>query len=299
MIRSKQDDASWTPGAAEGTHPAAGTTRGTRWRSAPRGGRAGRWGRGIAGVVVFLLLGEAVGRLGIISRSVLPLESTVLARAAGLAGNTHFLGDFGATVEAWAVSMAITVVVGVPLGVLLGSVPVVRAGTRALVEFLRPIPSIALIPLVALLLGAGLRMNVTLIVYAALWPVLFNTIYGLDDVDPVAKETLRAFGFGRLQVIGRVSLPSAGPFIATGLRLASSIAIILNISTGIITGRINGNGIGAFIADANSSGGNTPLVLAAVLWAGILGVVLNGALVWAEHRAFRWHHAYAALDGGI
>ena len=257
------------------------------WRGGP-----GRWVRGAAGVVAFLLAAEAVSRFGIISTSVLPAISTVLARAAGLAASGHFLGDFGATLEAWAVAMAITVAAGVPLGVLLGSVPGVRAATRVLVEFLRPIPSIALIPLVALLLGAGLRMNVTLITYAALWPVLFGTIYGLDDVDPLAKETLRAFGFGPLQVIRRVSLPNAGPFIATGIRLASSIAIILNISTGIITGRINGNGIGAFIADANSGGGNNDLVLAAALWAGILGVALNGALAWAERRAFRWHHAY-------
>lgn len=259
-------------------------------------GRHGRWVRGAVGVLVFALLAEAVSRLGIISTSVLPSLSTVLARTAGLAGNARFLGDFGATVVAWTVAMTITVVVGVPLGVLLGSVPGVRAATRALVEFLRPIPSIALIPLVALLLGAGLRMNVTLILYAALWPVLFGTIYGLDDVDPLAKETLRVFGFGPVQVIRRVALPNAGPFIATGIRLASSIAIILNISTGIITGRINGNGIGAFIADANTGGGNNALVLAAALWAGILGVALNGALVWAERRAFRWHHAYAEAD---
>jgi NitT/TauT family transport system permease protein len=253
-----------------------------------------RWGRGLAGVVAFLVIAEAIGAFGIISRSVLPLTSTVLARAVGLLGNTHFLSDVGATLEAWAVALAITVAAGVPLGVLLGNVPVVRSGTRAVVEFLRPIPSVALIPLVALLLGAGLRMNVTLMVYAALWPVLFNTISGLDDVDPVAKETLRVFGFGRLQVIRMVSLPSAGPFIATGVRLASSILIILNISIGIITGRINGNGVGAFIADANSSGGNSALVLAAALWAGVLGLALNAALVWAERRAFSWHHAYAA-----
>ena len=122
--------------------------------------------------------------------------------------------------------------VAVPAGLVLGSVPGVRAATRAMVEFLRPIPSVALIPLVALILGPGLRMNVTLIVYAAIWPVLFNTIYGLDDVDPVARETLRAFGFGRLGVIRRVNLPSASPFIATGIRLASSIAIILSIAPG-------------------------------------------------------------------
>jgi NitT/TauT family transport system permease protein len=140
-------------------------------------------------------------------------------------------------------------------------------------------------------LGPGLRMNITLVVYAAIWPVLFNTIYGLDDVDPVAKETLRAFGFGPLAVIRRVSLPAAAPFIATGIRIASSITIIVSIATGVLTGRIDGNGIGAFIADANTAGDINP-VLAAALWAGVLGLGLNELLLWAERRLLPWHRAY-------
>jgi NitT/TauT family transport system permease protein len=253
---------------------------------------AATWARGLVGVAAFLVLAEVLGRSGAISPSVLPLASTVLARAVGLAGNPRFLGDLAATIEAWAAGLAITVAVAVPSGLVLGSVPGVRTATHAVVEFLRPIPAVALIPLAALILGPGLRMNVTLIVYAAIWPVLFNTIYGVGDVDPVAKETLRAFGFGRLDVLRRVSLPAAAPFILTGIQVASSIAIILNIGTGVVTGRIDGNGIGAFIADANASGGNTALVLAAALWAGVLGLALNGLLVWSGRRMLPWHRAY-------
>lgn len=248
--------------------------------------------RGLVGVAALLVLAEVLGRSGAISPSVLPLASTVLARAVGLAGNPRFVGDLAATIGAWAAGLAITVAVAVPSGLVLGSVPGVRTAAHAVVEFLRPIPAVALIPLVALILGPGLRMNVTLIVYAAIWPVLFNTIYGVGDVDPVAKETLRAFGFGRLDVVRRVSLPAAAPFILTGIQVASSIAIILNIGTGVVTGRIDGNGIGAFIADANASGGNTALVLAAALWAGVLGLALNGLLVWSGRRMLPWHRAY-------
>ena len=258
--------------------------------SPARRARATLWRRGLTGVVAFLLLAEALGRLGIIPRSVLPLTSTVLARAVGLLGNGRFMADLGATLEAWAVGLAITVIIGVPLGVLLGRLPGVRVATRAIVEFLRPIPSVALILLVSLLLGSGLRMSVTLIVYGAIWPVLYNTIAGLDDVDPVAKETHRAFGFSALASIRMVSLPSAAPFIATGIRLASSVAIILDIGAGYITGRINGPGIGAFIADQSSGAGNLPVILAATVWAGILGLVLDRALVAAEHRLLRWNH---------
>jgi NitT/TauT family transport system permease protein len=261
------------------------------WAGGLRGTIPG-WLRGACGVAVFLLAAEALGRAGVISRAVLPLTSAVLARAAGLAVSPEFLAA-AATVGAWALGLAIAVALAVPAGIVLGSLPGVRAATRAIVEFLRPIPSVALIVLVGLILGPGLRMNLTLIVYAAIWPVLINTIYGLDDVDPLAKETLRAFGFGRLGVIGLVALPSAAPFIATGIRLASSIAIILNISTGYLTGRISGNGIGAFIAEANTGAGNTSLVLAAALWAGLLGLAANIALLWGERKVLHWHHSYS------
>lgn len=270
--------------------PWSASRSGGRRLPATRGRRLPRWASGLLGIVAFLLLAELIGDT-VIGSSTLPLASTVLAQAARLLGSTGFLTDVGATVEAWAAGMAITVGVGVPLGLVLGSVPVVRSATRSIVEFLRPIPSVALIPLVALVLGPGLRMDVTLIVYAAIWPVLFNTIYGLDDVDPVAKDTLRAFGFGRLAVIWRVCLPAAAPFIATGIRIASSIAIILNISTGIITGRVDGDGIGAFISDAYTANA-VATILAAALLAGFLGLALNALLIWAERRALPWHRAY-------
>src|SRR5580692_6533606 len=252
----------------------------------------GQWARGATGVIVFLLLAEAAGRLGIISRSALPLTSSVLWRTVLLAGNGQFIADMGATVEAWAAGLAITVAVGVPLGVLLGSLPGVRVATKAIVEFLRPIPSVALILLVSLLLGPGLRMSVTLIVYGAIWPVLYNTIAGIGDADPLAKETNLAFGFSRLATIRMVSLPGAAPFIATGIRLASSVAIILDIAAGYIAGPINGPGIGAFIAQESTGAGDLTVILAATVWAGILGLALDLILMGAQRRLLRWHRTH-------
>ena len=160
-------------------------------------------------------------------------------------------------------------------------------------EFLRPIPSVALILLVSLLLGPGLRMMVTLIVYGAIWPVLYNTIAGIDDVDPVARETHRAFGFSRLAAIRMVSLPSAAPFIATGIRLASAVAIILDIAAGYITGPINGPGIGAFIAQESTGAGNITAHPGRDGVGGPLGLVLDLLLIQAQRRLLRWHDARA------
>lgn len=257
----------------------------------------GNISRGALGIAAFMLMAEVLSATGLINRAALPPISTVLAQAVALAANTQFLTAIAATAGAWALGLAIIVAGGVPMGLVLGSVPGVRSATRAIVEFLRPIPSVALIPLLALTLGPGMRMNVTLIVYAGIWPVLFNTICGLDDVHPLARETLRAFGFGRLAVIRYVSLPGAAPFIATGIRIASSIAIIVNIATGIVIGRMAGNGIGAFISDANNAD-NVNLVLAAAVWAGIIGLVLNSLLRWVERRVLPWHFGYNANGRG-
>jgi NitT/TauT family transport system permease protein len=251
--------------------------------------------RGTAGAAAVLLLAQAAGWSGLVSRAALPLPSTVLAQAARLAVSARFLADAGATLGAWAAGLGVAVAVAVPAGLLLGSVPGIRSATRALTEFLRPVPPAALIPLVALVIGPGLRMNITLTAYAAAWPLLLNTIRGLDDVHPAAADTLRAFGFGPVGVLARARIPAAAPFILTGVRLASSAALIVSIATGVVTGRIDGAGIGAFIADANASGSDAAVVLAAALWAGVLGLVLNGLLAGAGRLALPWQHAYLRL----
>jgi NitT/TauT family transport system permease protein len=253
--------------------------------------RTGRWVRGVAGLAILTAASEILGRAGLVDRDYLPPASAVLVRAVRLLGDGAFLSNVWSTIRAWAIGLAIAVGGGVPLGLLLGGVPVLNTAVRAIVEFLRPIPPVALIPLVSLILGTGLRTETTLIVYAASWPVLFNTIYGLQDVDPVAKETVRTFGFGRLSVMWLVSLPSAAPFIATGIRLAAAIALILAVGTEILSGF--GQGLGVFIAQAQQTVGGSTDVLAGTVWAGTLGLVINTVLVQAERRLFRWHTAQA------
>ena len=170
-----------------------------------------------------------------------------------------------------------------------------NTAAAALVEFLRPIPSVALIPLAALVLGSGPQLAVALGGYAAVWPVLFNTVQGLAAADPVAQETLRAFGFGRWSVLWRLRLPGAGPFIATGVRLASSVVLVVAVSTEILSGRAEG--IGGYAAAAETGTGSAVTVLACAVWAGLLGLLIDTVLVRAGRRAFAWHHARGGNAG--
>ncbi|WP_128431126.1 ABC transporter permease [Streptomyces cyaneus] len=245
-----------------------------------------RFALGALGVLLAFGACEAVSRAGFVRRDYLPPASEVLARAVELAGDAVFLDGIAATLRAWALGLGLACAIAVPVGLVLGSVPVVDAAVRAIVEFLRPLPSVALIPLVSLLLGSGTETKVALVTYASVWPILFNTIYGLGETDPLAKDTLRAFGFGRLAVLLRVELPGTAPFIAAGIRISAAVALILAVATEILSGF--GEGLGIFIAQAGLATDGTRDVLAGVVWAGALGLVINGALVWGERRLFPW-----------
>ncbi|MDV9178489.1 ABC transporter permease, partial [Streptomyces sp. W16] len=250
---------------------------------------------GALGVLIALGACEAVGRAGIVRRGYLPPASEVLARAVELAADRTFLDGVAATLHAWALGLGLACAIAIPLGLLLGSMPVIDDAVRAVIEFLRPLPSVALIPLVSLLLGSGTGTEVALITYASVWPLLFNTVQGLSETDPLAKDTLRAFGFGRLSILLHVELPTTAPFIAAGLRISAATALILAIATELLSGF--GQGLGIFIAQAQLATDGTRDVLAGVVWAGVLGLVVNGVLVWGERRAFPWTAGHRGRDG--
>jgi NitT/TauT family transport system permease protein len=109
-------------------------------------------------------------------------------------------------------------------------------------------------------------------------------------------ETLRSFGFGPLSVARRVSLPSAAPFIGTGVRIAASFAFVVAVAVELIgTGMA---GIGAFAAQEENGGGDLTVMIAIAVWAGLIGLAVNAVFVTAERRLFGWHFALTASAGG-
>jgi NitT/TauT family transport system permease protein len=245
--------------------------------------------RGAIGVVLFLGAGEVIGRIGLVSREDLPPTSDVLRALWQMLTEEGFASDVLITTGNWLAGLAVAILIGVPAGLLLGSVPMLNAASRLAIDFLRPIPSVALIPLAILLFGTGTDMRVFVMVFASIWPILFNTIYGLKEVDPLAKETARSFGAGRLRVALGVSLPSAAPFVLTGIRLGATIALILEITAELLAGG-GGGGIGKVINVATSGFGRMDVVLAATLVAGVIGLLANAILEFVSRRGFAWAH---------
>ena len=239
----------------------------------------------VLSVAAFLALWELVSRRGLISEQDLPAMSTTFRELWSMMHTRDFWAAFGETVRGWALGLGIATALAVPVGILLGSSQFALRAFRVPIEFLRPIPSAALIPLLFLTLGTTLKSEVFLATFGAFWPLLVQTIYGVRDVDPVALDTARSFGVGRFERLYRIKLPSAVPYIATGLRISSAVALILAFTAELFMGT---GGLGQ-IMNVSESFGLTVRVYALALATGFLGLAIYVVFAAIERRALRWH----------
>jgi ABC-type nitrate/sulfonate/bicarbonate transport system permease component len=239
--------------------------------------------KGLVGIGVAMGVWELVRATGALPRDYIPGVGSILSTTARELGG-ELLPAAADTLKAWAVGLAITVPVGVVLGLLVGLWRWMDAALRVVVEFMRPVPSVALIPIAVLVFGISLRMQLLLIVYACIWPVFFNVRYAVRGVDPLYLDTGRVAGLSRPALIGRVVLPSVLPAAFTGVRIASSIALILAVSAELITGA---PGLGKLIVEAQGAT-KIPLSYAGVLVTGILGFLLNVVFTTLDRRLLPW-----------
>jgi ABC-type nitrate/sulfonate/bicarbonate transport system permease component len=243
------------------------------------------WLQGLAGLVGFALLLEIVPRIGIVSPDYLPPFSAIMVALFKETMTAEFWTALSDTLEAWAIGLVISVVAGVVIGIAIGSSRLLRTLTHSTIEFLRPIPSVALIPLAVLLFGSRIQSTLVLVVYASFWPVLIQVLHGVQDVDPMARETARSYGLGAWAQIRYVTWPTTLPYLMTGIRLAAAVALILAITSEVA---IDTQGLGKEISDTES-GGAVAIMYAYVFVAGIIGVIVNLGARALERRVLAWH----------
>ena len=241
--------------------------------------------RGAVGLLVFAAILEIVPRVGLVSPLYLPPLGVILVALAHELASATFWLALGLTLRSWALGLAIAVAAGTLLGIVIGSSESLRRLTASTIEFLRPIPSVALIPLAVLLYGSTIRSTLLLVVYASIWQVLIQVLYGVRDVDPVARQTAHSYRFGRLAEIRHVTWPTTLPYLMTGIRLSAAVALILTITSELIIGT---PGLGKEIALAQS-GGAVAVMYAYVIVTGLIGVAVNLAARVLERRAMAWH----------
>lgn len=190
------------------------------------------------------------------------------------------LPSLGRAVGGW----MIAAVLGIALGTALGRSRTGMDYVGPLFAFFRAIPPPALIPVFIVLFGIDTEMRLATIVFGAIWPVLLNTVDGVRSVDQVQTDTARSFRTPRGQWVGMVVLPAALPKIFAGLRLSLSIAVILMVISELVGGP---GGIGDQLIFAQRNF-DFPMMWTWIALLGILGYVLNTALLAVEHRVLRW-----------
>lgn len=272
-------------GSGPGLHPGENLPPGNGPHRKPPKKRFGRGLLGVAGVIGFLLVWESIPRLGIIGAQFLPPASEAIFALVTDFGLASFWKAVSETMLAWALGLGMATSLAVVTGFVVGSSTFLRAFTNSTVEFLRPIPSVALIPLAVLLFGVNIESSLLLIVYASFWQVFIQTLYGVADVDNVAMQTAKSYGFGPFARIRYVVFPTALPYVMTGIRLAAAVALILAITAELVIGS---PGLGREIALAQA-GGAISGMYALVMATGLIGVAINLMMRFIERKALAWH----------
>ena len=175
------------------------------------------------------------------------------------------------------------ILIGVTVGLLIGSSPTLLDASSVVIEFLRPIPAVALIPLAILFFGPfGIAAHRFVVVFAAVWPILINTIYGVRGGDRMLQDVARTSGVGRVGRLFHVTLPAALPSIATGIRVSAAIALVVCVTAEF---RTHAGGIGAYMYDQQNK---LPELYAAVVLVSLLGLAVNAGLRAVQRRTLFW-----------
>ncbi|MGW1027871.1 ABC transporter permease [Streptomyces sp. NPDC002577] len=192
------------------------------------------------------------------------------------------------------IGFAAAVVVGVGFGTVLGLARPLEGALRPLMEFVRAIPGLAVLPLAMVVLGTGSEMKTTMIAFVACWPILLNTIDGVRSVEPVLLDVARSFRMGYRHRLARIVLPAACPQIFAGARTALAVGVVVMAVTEMVG---TPGGIGYFILNAQR---NFDLV---EMWTGIIALGITGYLInnvfrLVEAWVLGWHRKMTAHASG-
>ena len=191
-----------------------------------------------------------------------------------------------------AVGYLAALVIGIALGVAIGSSRRLRAASEPVLEFLRAVPPPVLVPVLILFAGFGDLMKVLVIISGCVWPILLNTVEGVRGVDEVLADTCRAYNITGQSRLRRLVLRSASPQIMTGARQALSIGIILMVISEMFAAQ---SGLG-FTVVQFQRGFQIPEMWSGVLLLGLLGVALSVMFRLVERLVLGWYHGLRAAE---
>lgn len=238
----------------------------------------------IGSLLIFFFLWEVFCDLGLVSSLFLPAPSKVLLTFITLIMNGELIAHVKVSLYRALSGFFIAAIIAIPHGILIALSRTVEDISNPIVELFRPIPAAALIPVAILWLGIENASKILIIAFACYFPILLNTISGVRHVDLNLVNVAKLFEASRLQIVTKIILPSATPFIITGLRLSLAVSLILLIVTEMIGARA---GLGFLILDAEYAF-QTEKMFAGIFTIGMIGFIFNEIMLAIERRTTRW-----------
>jgi ABC-type nitrate/sulfonate/bicarbonate transport system permease component len=241
--------------------------------------------------VVLAVLGawEYVSVSGALDASTFPSMTATVTELARELQDADLWSAVGETMRGWSLGLLIGGTLAITVGTLLGLNRFAYLSVIPVVEFLKTVPVIAILPLAIVVWGATMEMKVFLVAFGVFWPLTIQTIYGVRAVDPVVRDTAAVLRLRGLRKFCTVTLPSAAPFVATGVRVAAAVGLILTIIAELIGGA---EGLGlSILTSVNAGPDRLPATYAYILVTGVAGVVVTSAFAYLEQRLLHWHES--------
>lgn len=243
------------------------------------------WVAGSTLFAAFLVLcWQLVASSGLVNKVFLPSPvATWQALVNGFAAG-DLLGRWGATVQRMIVGWLLASLIGVAIGAVIGSSPRLKAYLSGILEFIRPLPASAVVPVAIAFLGLSEQMVLAVIAFGAVWPTLLATVHGFSSVEPLLYEVSQTLRMPRWAVVFKIALPNSLPDILAGMRISVTVALILTVVGEMLASR---PGLGSSIMLASRMF-QAPNIFAGVVLLGLTGYVSALVLNMIEARVLRW-----------
>jgi ABC-type nitrate/sulfonate/bicarbonate transport system permease component len=241
---------------------------------------------GTLGVVLLLAAWQVCAVTGIVDVHISSDPSQVASEEITLFGNGTIWGPIGNTAAEVGWALLIIIVLGIPLGIILGRITPLRQMTDPIVSILNSVPYVLFLPLIIFWFGLGESARVLVVVWAGILPLIINTTAGVRNINVDYLRVGRVFSVSRPRFFASILLPAAMPFILTGVRLAVARALVGAI---VVEFFLSSNGLGYFVQNETSNfqmsaamAGITVMAIAALLLTRLIGIVEKRVISWSQ-----------------
>ena len=249
----------------------------------------GRWGRNFIHITgacfIFLLLWQLAPYVGLINPIIIPVPTTILQKMIQLILSGELLMNIAVSLGRVLVGFFIALAVALPLGFLLGGwFKSFETAVNPLLQVLGQANPFTLFPVFITLLGIGELSKISIIFWVCQWPVLFNTVTGIRNVDPAIVKMARSVGISRWQMFRKVLLPAAMPSVFTGIRMSAVFAFFMLIGAEMIGAS---SGLGFMIIQAQATF-QMPKMWVGIVTVAFLGILFNWIILRIEKKFSGW-----------